>query len=52
MEIKVSFKDGEKSSSFKFEGDLGEILAGITDQVSGVMGSVLKLVDDPVDNAK
>ncbi len=46
MEIKVSFKDGDKSSSFKFEGDLGEILAGLTNQVSNAMGSVLKIVDD------
>ena len=50
MEIKVSFKDGDKSSSFKFEGDLGEILAGLGAQVTTAMGSVLKIVDNDTES--
>lgn len=40
MEVKISFKDGDKSSSFKFEGDIKEVF----DKAQRAFEAALKLV--------
>jgi hypothetical protein len=48
MELKVTFKDGEKSRGFKFGGDPAEIIEGVVKQLGHVCEAVGKMFEPSV----